>query len=107
MLNQNQNQGQMNGPEVIDAHKTLVCEGFEYTYRIDGSHFEIRPPEELGSGSCRSLLAKGHIQMTEFNLMFNRDVEANGEFRTPRSELVFCQGAGLNGGHRWKAMPLP
>lgn len=94
----NRRSGLNNGPEVIDAHKTLVCEGFQHTYRLDGSHFEIKPPEELGSGSCKSLLSQGHIQMSDFNLVFNRDIEANGEFRTPRTELVFGLGDGIEWG---------
>ncbi|WP_052380757.1 helix-turn-helix transcriptional regulator [Paenibacillus camerounensis] len=90
--------GSISGHETIDAHKTLVCDGYEHTYRLDGGHFEIIPPGNLGSGSCKSLLSQGHIQMTDFNLMFNRDIEANGEFKTPRTELVFCLGDGIEWG---------
>lgn len=93
----NQTGSSISGHERIDAHKTLLCDGYEHTYRLDGSHFEIIPPEELGSGSCKSLLSQGHIQMTDFNLMFNRNMEANGEFKTPRTELVFAWGTELNG----------
>ncbi|MEK4060180.1 MULTISPECIES: helix-turn-helix domain-containing protein [Paenibacillus] len=84
--------------ERIDACKTLECDGYQYTYQLDGSHFEIRPPEELGKGSCRSLLSQGRIQMTDFNLTFHRNIEASGEFRVPRTELIFCLGEGIEWG---------
>lgn len=45
----------LNEAETIDAHKTLRCEGFSITYQLDGSHFEIKPPVELGraaAGAC-------------------------------------------------------
>ncbi|MFC3745438.1 helix-turn-helix transcriptional regulator [Paenibacillus sp. GCM10012306] len=84
--------------ERIDAQKTLACEGFSHTYRLDGGHFEIKPPEEIGAGACRSLLTRGNIQMTNFSLTFNRDIQANGEFRSPRTELVFCLGHGIEWG---------
>ncbi|WP_052414720.1 AraC family transcriptional regulator [Paenibacillus sp. FSL R5-0345] len=88
----------LSAAETIDAHKTLICEGFNFTYQLDGSHFEIKPPVELGGGSCRSLLTHGYLQMTDFDLRFNRDIEAKGEFRTPRTELVFCMGHGIEWG---------
>jgi AraC-like DNA-binding protein len=87
-----------NEAETINAHKTLTCEGFDYTYQLDGSHFEIKPPVEVGEGSCRSLLTHGYIQMTDFDLRFNWDIEAKGELRTPRTELVFCLGHGIEWG---------
>lgn len=58
----------LNEAETIDAHKTLRCEGFSITYQLDGSHFEIKPPVELGEGSCRSLLTQRYLQMTDFDL---------------------------------------
>ncbi|MEK5435635.1 MULTISPECIES: helix-turn-helix transcriptional regulator [Paenibacillus] len=88
----------LNEAETIDAHKTLRCEGFSITYQLDGSHFEIKPPVELGEGSCRSLLTQRYLQMTDFDLQFNRDIEARGEFRTPRTELIFCMGHGIEWG---------
>ncbi|WP_405174954.1 AraC family transcriptional regulator [Paenibacillus sp. FSL H8-0261] len=88
----------LNEAETIDAHKTLRCEGFSITYQLDGSHFEIKPPVELGEGSCRSLLTQRYLQMTDFDLQFNRDIEAKGEFRTPRTELIFCMGHGIEWG---------
>ncbi|WNS43762.1 AraC family transcriptional regulator [Paenibacillus sp. MMS20-IR301] len=86
------------GAERIDAQKTLVCDGFQQTYYMNGSHFEIIPPPELGEGSCRSLLSRGSVQLTDFNLMFTRDMDASGEIRTPRTELVFCLGEGIEWG---------
>ncbi|WP_238654581.1 helix-turn-helix transcriptional regulator [Paenibacillus piscarius] len=84
--------------ERINASKTLIGEGFRQTYCMDGNHFEIRPPAGLGEGSCRSLVTRGSVQMTDFNLTFNRDIDASGEFRTPRTELVFCLGEGIEWG---------
>jgi AraC family transcriptional activator of pyochelin receptor len=92
-----------NEAETIDAHKTFTCEGFNYTYQLDGGKFEIKPPVEIGEGSCRSLLTQGYIQMTDFDLRFNRDIEAKGEFRTPRTELVFCMGHGIEWGTSLKS----
>jgi len=89
--------------ETIDAHKTLTCEGVDYNYRFDGAHFEIKPPVEIGEGSCRSLLSHGYIQMTDFNLCFNRDIEAKGNFSTPRTELAFCMGHGIEWGTSLKS----
>lgn len=54
---------------MIDAHKTLVCEGFQYTYCLDRSHFEIFRPEELGSGSCKSL----HLRKLPLGYLYRRD----------------------------------
>ncbi|MEK4107484.1 AraC family transcriptional regulator [Paenibacillus sp. FSL R10-2791] len=89
--------------ETIDAHKTLTCEGVDYNYRFNGAHFEIKPPVEIGEGSCRSLLSHGYIQMTDFNLRFNRDIEAKGNFSTPRTELAFCIGHGIEWGTSLKS----
>lgn len=71
----NQTEGRSSGHQVIDAHKSLVCYGFQYTYHLDGSYSEITPPGEAGSGSCKSLLTRGHIQMTDFSLVFHLDID--------------------------------
>lgn len=93
-----QNKDCLTPTETIDAYKTLSGKDFNHTFRINRGDFRITLPESIGRGSCRSLFARGCLQMSDFDLQFNRDIEANGEFMMPRTELVFCLGQGIEWG---------
>lgn len=84
--------------ELLPANRH-ICDAFSKVSQVKQQKYIFSIPEEIGQGAFRQISTRNNIIISEFKMLYKRDMDVMGTNDIYNIDICFCLGEGVS----WKA----